>query len=134
MCAKFQKKVLCFKRWGVYGIRTGQLWFKTSGTEHLQCWHSRLHPCSSAGGCVFFCSQGYSPPGRRRCRGHRPYSLAALLPSSLGGSSLAPSACAAGGSWLVGTPPNGNNRKQFHYNTIAVQHYIKSVKYFHVHV
>lgn len=91
------------------GIRTGQWLFKTSGTEHLRCWRSRLHPCSSTDGCVFFCSQSHSPPGQRRCRGHRPCSLAALRPAFLGGSSPAPSACPWGGSWLVGTPPKGNN-------------------------
>lgn len=85
------------------GVRTGQLLFKTSGTEHLRC--SRLRPCSSTDGCVFFGSQSHSPPGRRRCRGHRPYSPAALRPAFLGGSAPVPSASAEGGSWPVGKPP-----------------------------
>lgn len=91
------------------GVRTGQL-FRTSGTERPLCWHSRLHPCSSNDGCASFCSQSHTPPGQRRCRGRRPCRLAARRLSFLGGTVLAPSVCSWGGSSLVETPPNGNNR------------------------
>lgn len=107
-------------------IRTGLWLFKMFGTEHLRC--SRLHPCSNTDGCVFFCSQSHSPPGRHRCRGHRPYFLAALPPAFLGGSAPAPSASAWEESWLVGTPPKGNNHKQSDYNNhVTVQHSAASV-------
>lgn len=91
------------------GVRTGQL-FKTSGTEHPQCWRSRLHPCSSNDGCAFSCSQSHTPPGQRRCRGHRPCCPAAQHLFFLGGTFPAPSACSWGGSYLVETPPNGEKK------------------------
>lgn len=80
------------------------------GTEHLQC--SRLHPCSNTDGCVFSCSQSHSPPGRHRCRGLHPCCPAARPPAFLGGRAPAPLASAWEESWLVGTPPEGNNQKQ----------------------
>lgn len=83
--------------------------FKTSGTV-LQCEHYHLHPCSGTDVGVSFCSQNHSLPGRRRCRGHRPYFLTAPPLVCLGGSAPAPSACLWGGSWLVGKPPGGSNR------------------------
>lgn len=98
--------------WG-FGLvdTTNQFGPKTSGTGHLQRWRSHLHPCSSDAGSVSFCSQSHSPPGRRRCRGRRPYLQAPLQSSLRGGSAPALSACASGGSWLEGTPPEGNHSR-----------------------
>lgn len=89
-----------------------QLLFKTSGTERLQWWRSRRHLCSSTDGGASFGSQSHSPPGRRRCRGHRPYCLAALHPSCQEGNAPAPLACAWGGSWLLEKPPNAEQAQR----------------------
>lgn len=68
--------------------------FKMCGTGRPQRWRSHLPPCSSAGGRVFYGSECHSPPGRHRCRGHRPFSLADLPPSLLAGSAPALLICA----------------------------------------
>ena len=104
------------------GVNAGKVAgdFKRSGTAPLhlgRCRHPPPHSrCASGAGAP---GPGRSPPGQRRCTGHRPWRQAHLVCLSQAGSVQAPSACLGGGSSLLERPPRsdrGRAHSQFGHN------------------